>query len=265
MAPDGSSLLFPILGVLLSNALYFSPLPAIVRAHTHGALGVLNPLPQALMVLSTNAWICYALAVPNGFILCSNLPGAIASVAFVVITLPLIPREAVATRFQVQLVLVVGTGASLSLWTCLIFYQLDHAARCFWLGAYGSALCVLLFASPLSTMREVLATSNAASIYAPLTIAQCTNCLMWTIYGFSIGDVWVWGPNSTGLGLGVVQLTLKLVFPSRARRHEEQRNLCKKESCSDRGSDDDSVVDMVVDPHAGAGMGAGACSSPVGP
>ena len=67
--------------------------------------------------------------------------------------------------------------------------QRTHDDRCFILGAYGSALCVLLFASPLSTMFEVLSSANAASIYAPLTATQCANCAMWTIYGLGIGDV----------------------------------------------------------------------------
>lgn len=35
---------------------------------------------------------------------------------------------------------------------------------------------------------------------------------MWTVYGVSVGDCWVWGPNGTGLGLGLMQLALKLVF-----------------------------------------------------
>ena len=91
----------------------------------------------------------------------------------------------------------------------------DHATRTWSLGLYGSAICVILFASPLSTVREVLVTSSAASIYAPLTIAQVANCWMWTIYGFGIGDVWVYGPNGTGLLLGLVQLALKLLYPTK--------------------------------------------------
>lgn len=237
-AMDSSSLIFPVLGVILSNALYFSPLGAIRQAHRTGVLGNLNPLPQALMVVSTIAWMSYALAVPNGYIVASNLPGAVGSVAFVSVTLPLVPREAAAKRTQVQTVLVLGAAAQLSLWTFLVFSELDHAARCFWLGAYGSAICVLMFASPLSTLKEVLSTSNAASIYGPLTAATCSNCAMWTIYGLGIGDIWVWGPNATGLALGLVQLALKLLFPSHVQRSEEQRNLCRKET----GSDDDGSI-----------------------
>ena len=43
-----------------------------------------------------------------------------------------------------------------------------------------------------------------------------TNCLMWTVYGFiAAKDVFVWGPNGTGLILGLVQLALKLLYPTK--------------------------------------------------
>jgi len=240
------SLFFPVLGVILSNALYFSSFPVVVKAARRGHLGSLNVLPQALMVVSTNAWMCYALSVPNKFIMLSNLPGAVAAVGFIVVTLPLIPRSDGRSRIQVQAVLVLGTAIMLCLWSGLIFGGASHAQRTFVLGAYGSAICVLLFASPLSTMGEVIATRNSVSIYAPLTATQVTNCLMWTVYGLAIGDVWVYGPNGAGLALGLVQLFLKVIYPVRpieaaGRDHDhssdrEQDHL--KEICSDSDTAD---------------------------
>ena len=50
------------------------------------------------------------------------------------------------------------------------------------------------------------------ALYAP----QVCNCGAWSIYGLSIGDVWVYGPNLTGLLLGLAQLALKLSYPSAA-------------------------------------------------
>ena len=74
-----------------------------------------------------------------------------------------------------------------------------------------------MFASPLSTVSEVIRTQSAASIYAPLTFAQVANCGTWTMYGLGIGDSWVWGPNTAGLLLGIAQLGLKIVFPSKGQ------------------------------------------------
>ena len=56
------SLFFPVLGVILSNALYFSSMPVIIQASRRGTLGSLNPLPLALMTVSTVSWMCRALS-----------------------------------------------------------------------------------------------------------------------------------------------------------------------------------------------------------
>lgn len=42
-----------------------------------------------------------------------------------------------------------------------------------------------------------------------------TNCGTWAVYGIAINDPWVWVPNLAGLILGLLQLALKLVYPSK--------------------------------------------------
>jgi solute carrier family 50 protein (sugar transporter) len=232
----------PSLGVLLSNALYLSSAPAVARAASSGRIGSLNMLPQSLMVLSTFAWMSYGLSVPNAYIVMSNLPGSVAAVAFFVALLPLLPHERARERAQVQCVLVVGAALQVVLWSWLVLSGATHAEIVFALGAYGSAICVVLFASPLSTVQEVLLTRNAASIYAPLTFTQCANCLMWTLYGLGIGDIWVYGPNGLGLGLGVVQLVLKLSYPSTVRLSESEKGLFRKANASDEDSHSEDVA-----------------------
>ena len=167
---------FPLIGVVLSNALYLAPAPAVAQAVRTGKLGSLNVLPLVLMVVSTTAWISYALSVPNPYITASNLPGAVAAVAYLVFTLPLMPREAAAERRTVQLIAVAGTAALLVLWSYLVLGGLAAEERSKALGFYGSLICVILFASPLSTMREVIAAKSSATIYAPLTLAQLATC-----------------------------------------------------------------------------------------
>ena len=85
-------------------------------------------------------------------------------------------------------------------------------------------------------LRAYLRERDSASIYAPLTLAQVANCATWTGYGFAIGDLWVWGPNLTGLILGLLQLALKLVYPAKAAA--EQKRLVKKTGSDHEASDD---------------------------
>ena len=49
-----------------------------------------------------------------------------------------------------------------------------------------------------------------------LTLTRCANTLLWTIYGvMAAKDIFVYGPNAIGLALGIAQLLLKLIFPSK--------------------------------------------------
>ena len=216
-AAQAFGLYAPAMGVLTSNALYFSALPAVLAARKSGDLGPFNPLPSTIMIHSVFGWLCYGLAVSNPWIVASNLPGAGAVLATFAVMLPLMGNSHPALS-ACQLTFVGGAMATLCLWTGLVFAQVSAAARATLVGYFASAIFVVLAASPLSTIRTVLSTRDSASIYTPLTLAQCANTLLWTVYGVAAAkDVFVYGPNGIGLCLGLVQLLLKLVFPTRKR------------------------------------------------
>jgi hypothetical protein len=84
-------------------------------------------------------------------------------------------------------------------------------------GASCNVVLLAFFSSPLSTLAHVLCARNSASIAAnwPLTAASLANAALWTAYGLAIGRPFVWAPNAAGVALGVVQLALIAVLPSR--------------------------------------------------
>jgi len=88
------------------------------------------------------------------------------------------------------------------------------------LGVYAAVLFIILSASPLSMIRSVVKTKNSRSILGSLTAAQCVNTGLWTTYGFAVNDYFVWGPNIIGLGLGLMQLALKILYPSKSELAE---------------------------------------------
>ena len=108
--------------------------------------------------------------------------------------------------------------ATLGLWSWLVFSGTAAAMRASAIGYLASATFVILAASPLSTIKTVVASRDSESIYLPLTLAQCANTLLWTVYGvFAAKDIFVYGPNGIGLGLGLTQVLLKLLFPSKKK------------------------------------------------
>lgn len=204
----------PVIGVATSNALYFSPLAATLERTKAGSMGSLNPLPAAVTVLSTIAWLQYGLSVANPFVVASNVPGLTAAIAGFVLMLPLMKDKADLPLTQATF--IGGVAATLGLWTWLVFSHATAVVRSSILGYWASAFFIVLCASPLSTIKKVVQTKNAASIFALTTAAQCANCGLWSAYGyFGVKDVFVWAPNVTGLVLGLCQLALKLIFPNK--------------------------------------------------
>jgi len=77
------------------------------------------------------------------------------------------------------------------------------------IGLMGVFFCIILFGSPLSSLKEIVTTKSAKSIPLPFTLACVLNCLLWTIFGtLEAKDFNIYFPNLLGLLLGFVQLTL---------------------------------------------------------
>jgi len=210
--------IIPSFGTFLSNALYVAFLPGIRDAVAAGSLGSLNPIPVVMQLISTISWSNYGLAIKNPYIALSNVPAVVLSMWAVASVLPLI-KDSKQLK-TVKNLLVGGTAAVIGLWTTLVF-AVNPAKMGFALGAAATALCIILFASPLTALSEVISQKDSSSIYAPFAIVQTANCLMWFLYGLKIWDYWVFGPNATGLVLALIQLALLAIFPSKSAANND--------------------------------------------
>ena len=80
-------------------------------------------------------------------------------------------------------------------------------------GKLGVVLCILMFASPLSTLKKVLETKSAKSIPLPFTLACMLNCFLWSVAGIlDMKDFNIYAPNVLGLASSIAQLILKLMY-----------------------------------------------------
>lgn len=202
----------PKLGVITSTALYFSPMMAVLSAKTSGDIGDLNPIPLTFMAISSVCWLAYGLSIQDPYVTISNVPGGVATIWYMVSILPLLAsnNQLVTT----QRILVALSAVTINLWTYLSLAKKPLVEIQRSLGMYASGLFIVLSGSPLSTIRTVLSTRSSKSILAPLTAAQVGNTALWSAYGLAIKDKFVYGPNLAGLCFGLVQLFLKVFFPS---------------------------------------------------
>lgn len=80
-------------------------------------------------------------------------------------------------------------------------------------GKEGVFVFILLFASPLSALKDVIASKSAQSIPLPFTIAALINCSLWSLVGVLLmNDFNIYFPSILGLLCAMVQLLLKGIY-----------------------------------------------------
>ena len=65
--------LAPKVGIITSTLLYFSPMAAVRTASNDGTIGNLNPIPLAIMAVSSICWLVYGLSIRDPYVtLCKS-------------------------------------------------------------------------------------------------------------------------------------------------------------------------------------------------
>jgi len=113
-----------------------------------------------------------------------------------------------------------GTGAVLLFNLSLAASGISNASDV--IGKEGVFFCIVLFASPLTALKTVIANRSAASIPLPFTVATFINCLAWSVMGWwKMRDFNIYFPNLLGLSCAVAQMALKGVYGNRSNGAKE--------------------------------------------
>ncbi|KAG1680571.1 hypothetical protein FOA52_015018 [Chlamydomonas sp. UWO 241] len=203
----------PAAGAVISTVMYASPLPTVYKASVNGALGDINPIPFCITIANTLIWLVYGLLKHDPFITTPNTLGVVMALWATLMAYGL-ADETVRTQLRNLLLLQAICLPVMGVVTTF-FLVGDTAAQLGLWGLVGNVVGITMYASPLSSMGEVIKTRNSASILVPLTITTLLNASLWAAYGLAIGDPYVYIPNVLGCVLAVGQLALTIAFPAR--------------------------------------------------
>eukprot|EP00970_Alexandrium_tamarense_P014071 scaffold3855_cov199-Alexandrium_tamarense.AAC.25 len=200
--------LAPFCGVLC----FLAPLPTIRQISRDKSVGFLPLLPYSSMLSNSFVWVMYGLLKDAPSVWGSNVFGVIlGAYYFVTFAKHCGPMSN-------NLPGTVGQhlrGASLVILFNLVlaFWKKDDI-----IGKEGVFFCIILFASPLAALKQVIVSQSAASIPLPFTVACFINCFLWSIVGvFKMSDFNIYFPNLLGLSCSVVQLSLKAVYGNKTK------------------------------------------------
>lgn len=89
-------------------------------------------------------------------------------------------------------------------------------------GTSAVAICLAMFASPLSALKTVVQKKSSDSIPLPLSLATAVNCYLWMMVGiFGMKDANIIIPNALGLLFGFIQLALIAIYPSKGGKSKD--------------------------------------------
>ena len=207
----------PVIGLTLANVMFFSGVPAMLRCKAENSLGDMNPGPFPVVLANCVGWMGYSLLIHDYFLFFGNAPASMVGMYFTLVGYGLAPVGS-KTRQQME-VLVMGL---MGLMLGVVFYlgmvtqdtkvSLQHKQTV--MGLFCNFVLLTYYAVPLTTMREVLVTRNAKSLFFPMALANTANGAAWFTYGVALGDAYLMVPNVIGAVLGVVQLTLIRMYPA---------------------------------------------------
>ncbi|KAF4040650.1 Sugar efflux transporter for intercellular exchange [Phytophthora infestans] len=190
-----------------------SPAPDMYRVHKFKTTGQMALLPLVLMCFNNHLWLLYGLLTGSYFPLCAAaLVGETAGIVFTSVYYRY-ARNTLETRrtcgaalFGMALVtLYVLLGVTVK--TGQSFDQVVQS-----LGYVGASINICLYASPLATIKVVLATKSSASVPINLCIMIFLNCCMWVATSIVDDDMFVLIPSVIGLVFSGVQLPLYFIY-----------------------------------------------------
>lgn len=107
----------------------------------------------------------------------------------------------------------------------LIYAQLENPHKIeFRFGLITTVLLLLLIASPLVHLGEVIRTRNTDILPFPLIFMGTLVSFQWLIYGLIINNAFIIFQNAVGFTLTIAQLSLFAIFPKSALKATEKKD-----------------------------------------
>jgi solute carrier family 50 (sugar transporter) len=93
------------------------------------------------------------------------------------------------------------------------------------LGKAGLLISMIMFSSPLSSIRTVITARSTASMALSFTLATALNCAFWVTQGLFDNDPYIWIPNGVGAVCAAIQLALFALYGTHSTKIDRQSGL----------------------------------------
>ncbi|KAG7388633.1 hypothetical protein PHYPSEUDO_012124 [Phytophthora pseudosyringae] len=195
-----------------------APLPDFWRIHTSRSTGEVSILPVVMLFANCYMWVLYSYLVSNIFPLFAvTLFGIATSIVFVSIYYRWTKDRAYVVKVCTVALVLLAIGTLYYILATSGVTDQSEAAVEKTLGFMAIAFNLVLYASPLESMKKVVQTKNASSMPIAISSIFLVNAALWVVFAVAVSDMFVLVPNAVGTFLCAVQVALYIVYrPGRA-------------------------------------------------
>jgi solute carrier family 50 protein (sugar transporter) len=205
----GIETVLKVLGTISNIALQLSPLRLVTDMRMHKSALGFSPAPLLALTACGYQWSFYGYFAFNitenvAFLtlVYANILGLVLGLYFLATFYIYASEEQGKTIVNNGLVFLLVFAIE-SLY-CLVEPNVERTLIC--AGLLSAALSIGVSFAPMVSIRSALAENSLKTLPVDIICASFTSSLLWAVLGGMLHDPWVWIPNLTGLGLGLIQL-----------------------------------------------------------
>ncbi|KAL9230936.1 hypothetical protein vseg_006224 [Gypsophila vaccaria] len=219
-----------VLGNIISLFLYLSPVPTFIEIWRKGSVEKYSATTYLVTFLNAMLWSLYGMPFiqPNS-ILVSTIAGIGFLIELLYLTLFIIYSHSTKQRLTLFLLLLsefLFVALALSL---VLSFAHTTKRRALIIGLLGDVSGVVMYAAPLSVMRQVIRSKSVEYMPLAISVTSTANAVVWTLYAIHPWDPYVAMPNGTGCILGLAQLILYATYYKSTKQQMASRKAAQKE------------------------------------
>ncbi|KAJ1981732.1 Sugar transporter [Dimargaris cristalligena] len=193
---------------VFTAGMFLSGLTIVKRIKSGPSIVPIPSFPAFATLVNCLLWCKYGLVTHDVLMVLVNTIGVITSIY-------LLYNHYFFTKHQNYLEKSALIAASL---VTVLFIYVDYLAGTRATNHLGLACClscVIMFSSPLVSIRTVVTTHSTYTLSFPLSVTSFLTSSLWALYGYTIHDSFVFAPNFAGAVLATIQVSMFAIYRNR--------------------------------------------------
>ncbi|KAG6949275.1 hypothetical protein JG688_00014690 [Phytophthora aleatoria] len=202
-----------VVATMSAVALCLSPYPDFRRIQTEKSTGEVRILPVLMLCCNCVLWALYGLISGSYFpVMSINVFGIMTTVTFSAIFYRWSTDRATLNKMAACTGLGLLTAVTFTALAMTGVIPVSTAQLQETIGYCAVSINICLYAAPLQTMKLVISTKSSASLPITMCVVNLFNGMLWCMYAILSNDMFVLTPNSLGVVMCIVQVSLAVIY-----------------------------------------------------